>query len=51
VSSSVDITARKMLGENAVYCGGKGVEHRPVCDTQCTIMLIEPRGTLNAGSR
>ncbi len=28
----------------------KGVEHRPVCDTQCTMMLIEPRGTVNTGN-
>lgn len=27
----------------------KGVEHKPVFDTECTIMLVEPRGTLNTG--
>jgi mannose-6-phosphate isomerase-like protein (cupin superfamily) len=28
----------------------KGVEHRPVCDTECTIMLVEPKGTINTGN-
>lgn len=27
----------------------KGVEHKPVFDTQCTVMLIEPEGTVNTG--
>lgn len=26
----------------------KGIEHRPVCTTRVTCMLIEPRGTLNS---
>ena len=28
----------------------KGTEHKPICDTQCTIMLIEPKGTPNTGN-
>ncbi len=28
----------------------KGVEHKPICDTECTIMLVEPSGTLNTGN-
>ncbi len=28
----------------------KGVEHKPICDTECTIMLVEPKGTLNTGN-
>lgn len=28
----------------------KGVEHKPVCESECTVMLIEPRGTLNTGN-
>lgn len=28
----------------------KGIKHKPICDTQCTIMFIEPRGTLNTGN-
>ena len=27
----------------------KGVEHKPICKTQCTVLLIEPRDTLNTG--
>lgn len=27
----------------------KGVEHKPVCNTLCTILLIEPGGTVNTG--
>jgi mannose-6-phosphate isomerase-like protein (cupin superfamily) len=28
----------------------KGVEHKPICKTECTVMLIEPKGTVNTGS-
>jgi mannose-6-phosphate isomerase-like protein (cupin superfamily) len=28
----------------------KGVEHKPICDTECTVMLVEPKGTLNTGN-
>jgi len=27
----------------------KGVEHRPICETECTVLLIEPKGTANTG--
>jgi len=27
----------------------KCVEHKPICKTQCTVMLIEPKGTVNTG--
>jgi len=27
----------------------KGVEHRPVADSECSIMLFEPASTLNTG--
>lgn len=27
----------------------KGVEHKPICDTECIVMLVEPSGTLNKG--
>ena len=27
----------------------KGVEHKPFAETECTLMLIEPAGTLNTG--
>ena len=28
----------------------RGVEHRPVADAECAVMLFEPTGTLNTGS-
>lgn len=28
----------------------KGVEHKPICETECTVMLIEPKGTVNTGN-
>ncbi len=28
----------------------KGIEHKPICNAECTVMLIEPKGTLNTGS-
>ena len=34
-------------GEMAVI--PKNVEHKPVCPELCTIMLIEPKGTVNTG--
>ena len=27
----------------------KGVEHRPVADRECRMMLVEPAGTINTG--
>ena len=28
----------------------KGVDHKPICDQECTVMLIEPKGTVNTGN-
>lgn len=28
----------------------KGIEHKPICNEECTVMLIEPEGTLNTGN-
>jgi mannose-6-phosphate isomerase-like protein (cupin superfamily) len=27
----------------------KGVEHKPVAENECHIMLVEPKGTVNTG--
>lgn len=27
----------------------KGIEHKPICNEECTVMLIEPKDTLNTG--
>ena len=39
------ITLRK--GE--LFVVPKGVEHRPVAEAECHIMLVEPAGTVNTG--
>lgn len=28
----------------------KGKMHKPVCETECCVMLVEPKGTVNTGS-
>jgi mannose-6-phosphate isomerase-like protein (cupin superfamily) len=28
----------------------KGVEHRPIAENECKIMIVEPRGVTNTGS-
>lgn len=28
----------------------RGIEHKPICDTVCTVMLIESSGTPNTGN-
>jgi mannose-6-phosphate isomerase-like protein (cupin superfamily) len=38
------------LKEGELIVVPKGVEHRPVCESECTIMLIEPKDTLNTGN-
>ncbi len=38
------------LKEGELIVVPKGVEHKPICATECTVMLIEPRDTLNTGN-
>jgi mannose-6-phosphate isomerase-like protein (cupin superfamily) len=38
------------LKEGELIVVPKGVEHKPICETECTVMLIEPRDTLNTGN-
>lgn len=38
------------LNEGEIYVVPKGVEHRPVADEECHILLIEPAGTINTGN-
>lgn len=28
----------------------KGVDHKPICDSECVVMLVEPKGTVNTGN-
>jgi mannose-6-phosphate isomerase-like protein (cupin superfamily) len=37
------------LKEGELIVVPKGVEHKPICKNECTILLIEPRDTLNTG--
>ncbi len=39
----VDLKAGEM------YVVPMGVEHRPVAETECKMLLVEPRGTVNTG--
>jgi mannose-6-phosphate isomerase-like protein (cupin superfamily) len=38
-----------VLGPNDVYVVPRGVEHCPRADDEVSVMLIEPRGTVNTG--
>lgn len=38
------------LAEGDFVCVPKGVEHRPVADQPCWILLFEKQGTINTGS-
>ena len=42
-----DTTLRLNPGEMVVV--PKSVEHKPICDDVCTVLLIEPTGTVNTG--
>src|SRR5688572_32662177 len=37
------------LSEGEMFVVPKGVEHKPVAENECHIMLIEPSGTVNTG--
>ena len=38
------------LNEGEMYVVPKGVEHKPVAEEECHILLIEPAGTINTGN-
>jgi len=37
------------LNEGEMYVVPKGVEHKPVAESECHILLVEPAGTVNTG--
>lgn len=37
------------LNEGDMYVVPKGVEHKPVAENECQIMLVEPKGVVNTG--
>jgi mannose-6-phosphate isomerase-like protein (cupin superfamily) len=41
---------RVELKAGEMYVVPKGVEHRPVAEQECQLMLVEPKGTVNTGN-
>ena len=37
------------LSEGEMYVVPKGVEHKPFAESECHVLLIEPRGIVNTG--
>lgn len=37
------------LVQGDIYVVPKGVEHKPIAETECHVLLIEPSGTINTG--
>jgi mannose-6-phosphate isomerase-like protein (cupin superfamily) len=40
---------RVILREGEMFVVQKGLEHRPVAEEECHILLVEPAGTINTG--
>ena len=38
------------LKEGEMVVIPKGVDHKPICEKECCVLLIEPVGTLNTGN-
>jgi len=38
------------LASGEMYVVPKGVEHRPVAQRECCVLLVEPRGVVNTGN-
>ena len=52
VNGKLDIHFRDgivSLNEGEMYVVPKGIEHKPVAEIECHILLIEPAGTVNTG--
>jgi len=39
------------LSSGELFVVPKGVEHKPVAENECQIMLIEPKGVINTGEQ
>tara|TARA_Y100001970_G_scaffold166768_1_gene203992 strand:- start:1004 stop:1366 length:363 start_codon:yes stop_codon:yes gene_type:complete len=37
------------LNEGEMLVVPKGIQHKPIADNECKIMLVEPRGVVNTG--
>lgn len=40
---------RVLLNEGEMFVVPKGIEHKPVAESECHILLVEPAGTVNTG--
>ena len=52
IKGQLDILFRNgkvSLNEGEMFVVPKGVEHKPVAENECHILLIEPAGTVNTG--
>ena len=52
VEGSLQVSLRDKilkLREGELVVVPKGVEHKTACSEECTVLLIEPAGTLNTG--
>ena len=38
------------LGPGELYVVPRGVEHKPVAEHECMVLLVEPRGVVNTGA-
>jgi mannose-6-phosphate isomerase-like protein (cupin superfamily) len=43
------VESRVDLGPGEMFVVPKGVEHKPVAESECKVLLVEPRGTVNTG--
>jgi mannose-6-phosphate isomerase-like protein (cupin superfamily) len=53
VNGQLDILFRDgkvSLNEGEMFVVPKGVEHKPVAENECHILLVEPAGTVNTGN-
>lgn len=53
IKGQMDIHFRdgiRHLNEGQILVVPKGVEHKPVANNECHIMLIEPKGVVNTGN-
>lgn len=53
IGGSMDIhfrDGRVTLREGEMFVVPKGVEHKPVANDECRILLVEPAGTVNTGN-
>ena len=39
-----------ILSEGEMFVVPKGIEHKPVAEQECHMLLVEPAGTLNTGN-